>query len=234
MSQYVSITGLLQSTEPLVVAAISDATTLLDLASNPPESPPCDVIELRLDAIHLSIEELIFNAKKLTKPLLITARDPEEGGQGNLDLKQRTALLSAVLPLAGLMDVELRNVPDMIALIRKAQNQRVAVIASFHDFNSTPSEEVLRGAVDFGLQFKMDAVKLATQLRSPDDLARLLHVLTAEKRLPLSIMGMGPLGRVSRLLLAKCGSVLNYGYLGTPNAPGQLPARRLKELIQEL
>jgi 3-dehydroquinate dehydratase-1 len=47
-------------------------------------------------------------------------------------------------------------------------------------------------------------------------------------------MGMGPWGRISRLVLAKCGSLLNYGYIGKSNAPGQWPAARLKELLAEL
>jgi 3-dehydroquinate dehydratase-1 len=35
-------------------------------------------------------------------------------------------------------------------------------------------------------------------------------------------------------VLAKCGSVLNYAHLGESNAPGQWPARQLKELLREL
>jgi 3-dehydroquinate dehydratase-1 len=45
---------------------------------------------------------------------------------------------------------------------------------------------------------------------------------------------MGPLGKLSRLVLAKAGSCLNYGYLNTPNAPGQWPAARLKTLLEEI
>ena len=45
-------------------------------------------------------------------------------------------------------------------------------------------------------------------------------------------MGMGPLAPASRLLAAQCGSLLNYGYLGTGStAPGQWPARLLKEAL---
>jgi 3-dehydroquinate dehydratase-1 len=88
--------------------------------------------------------------------------------------------------------------------------------------------------VDVALQFKFDAVKIATTLHSADDLARLLHLLAGEKRIPLSVMGMGGLGRVSRITLARCGSILNYGYVGESNAAGQLPARRLKEMLKEV
>ena len=44
-------------------------------------------------------------------------------------------------------------------------------------------------------------------------------------------MGMGKFGKASRLALAKAGSVLNYGYLDCPNAPGQWEATELKRLL---
>jgi 3-dehydroquinate dehydratase-1 len=46
-------------------------------------------------------------------------------------------------------------------------------------------------------------------------------------------MGMGGLGRVSRISLGAAGSVLNYGWLHRPQVSGQWPARRLKKLIRE-
>jgi 3-dehydroquinate dehydratase-1 len=47
-------------------------------------------------------------------------------------------------------------------------------------------------------------------------------------------MGMGRFGKVSRLLLAQAGSVLNYGYLDRPNASGQWEATILKQRLKEL
>ena len=47
-------------------------------------------------------------------------------------------------------------------------------------------------------------------------------------------MGMGEFGKVSRLALASAGSVLNYGYLGDAQLPGQWPAVELKRRLQEL
>ena len=38
----------------------------------------------------------------------------------------------------------------------------------------------------------------------------------------ISAMGMGKLGGISRLLLARCGSVLNYGSLQQASIEGQL------------
>jgi 3-dehydroquinate dehydratase-1 len=143
-------------------------------------------------------------------------------------------LLESCLDLAALVDVELRSAMELQGVISKAKARGIGIIGSYHDFNATPSDDVLRGAVDFGLQFKLDAVKIATTLQSGEDLARLIKLLHQEKRIPLSVMGMGGLGRVSRITLARCGSILNYGYIGESNAPGQWPARRLKELLKEV
>lgn len=234
MAQLVSTKNLLHSRDPLVVGAVSSAASLDALSQNPLLHEECDLLELRLDSIALPATELHRHASQLPLPVLITARHPDEGGSGNLSPSSRAALLEPLLDVAVLMDVELRSAMDLQAVISKAKSKGVGVIGSFHDFNATPGDEVLRGAVDFALQFKLDAVKIATLLQSPDDLARLLRLLAAEKRIPLSVMGMGSLGRASRLVLARCGSVLNYGYLGESNAPGQWPARRLKELLKEL
>jgi 3-dehydroquinate dehydratase-1 len=47
-------------------------------------------------------------------------------------------------------------------------------------------------------------------------------------------MGMGPLGKVSRLVLAAAGSRLNYGYLDKPQVPGQWPAPELVRRLEEV
>ncbi|HSJ03758.1 MAG: type I 3-dehydroquinate dehydratase [Verrucomicrobium sp.] len=234
MAQLVSSKNLFSGDRPLVVGAISSSNMLEGVSQISLISDECDILELRLDSILLPVAELHAHASHLPLPVLITARHAFEGGDQNLSVEARSALLEAHLDVATLMDVELRSAMELQTVIRKAQAKNIAVLGSFHDFNATPSDEVLKGAVDMALQFRFDAVKIATMLRTPADLARLVTLVANERRLPVSIMGMGPLGRTSRLVLAKCGSVLNYGYLGSSNAPGQWPARRLKELLQEL
>ncbi len=234
MGQLLSSKNLLHSPEPLVVGAVSSAATLERIAADPSLVAGCDVLELRLDSLALPVEQSRSLATALKAPLLITARHPEEGGYGGLSAAQRSALLEAHLDLAALMDVELRSLMDMQAVINKAKSHAVGVVGSFHDFHSTPSDDVLRGTADFALQFKLDAVKVATTLQTPGDLARLIQLASVEKRLPIAVMGMGQLGRASRLVLAKCGSLLNYGYVGESNAPGQWEAAELKKLLNSL
>jgi 3-dehydroquinate dehydratase-1 len=76
-----------------------------------------------------------------------------------------------------------------------------------------------------------DIVKLALHHNQVEDMVRCTRILQENDR-PMSVMGMGPLGPVSRLLYAQHGSLLNYGYLGDQaTAPGQWPAKLLKEAI---
>ncbi|MBL9131851.1 MAG: type I 3-dehydroquinate dehydratase, partial [Verrucomicrobiaceae bacterium] len=102
------------------------------------------------------------------------------------------------------------------------------------DFQATPADEVLQGAISFAQPMGIDSVKIATFLNSQDDLIRLMKIAAGPHRMRVSVMGMGPWGRLSRLVLAKCGGLLNYGFIGTSNAPGQWPAAELKQLLSQI
>ena len=236
MAQLVSSKNLLMSSRPLAVGVISDVAALdhfcsLDAAAR---IALCDLAEIRLDLLKLPAADVRSKLAGNTLPLLLTARHPAEGGQAPEDPAARSAMIEPLLDLAALIDLELRSAMPMQGTIQKARAAGVPVVGSFHDFQATPADDVLLGAVNFGQQAGLDAVKIATYLNTQDDLIRLMKLAGGTHRLRLSVMGMGPWGRVSRLVLAKSGSLLNYGFIGTSNAPGQWPAARLKELLSEL
>lgn len=236
MAQLVSSKNLLFSSRPLAVGVIADEGALAHFTSleESVRLALCDVAELRLDLLKLPAADLRSKLAGNTVPLLLTARHPAEGGQAPEDAVARAAMIEPLLDLAALVDLELRSAMQMQSTIQKARAASVPVIGSFHDFQATPADEVLLGAVNFAQQAGLDAVKIATYLNTQDDLIRLMKLAGGTHRLRLSVMGMGPWGRVSRLVLAKSGSLLNYGFIGAANAPGQWPVARLKELLAEL
>jgi 3-dehydroquinate dehydratase-1 len=236
MAQLVSTKNLLLSTRPLTVGVASQPEALAAFIklSLEERQATCDLVELRLDLLELDADELQHAIPLMGVPVLLTARHPAEGGKGTEDPAGRKALLEPLIDLAAIIDIELRSVSDMRDIVAKARSHGVSVVGSFHDFKGTPGEEVLKGAMDFAQTAGLDAVKIATYLNGPEDLIRLMSLFTGQRRLPTSAMGMGGLGRVSRLALAKLGSLLNYGYLGEANAPGQWPARQLKDLLTDL
>jgi 3-dehydroquinate dehydratase-1 len=165
-------------------------------------------------------------------PAIITVRHPAEGGEGDLGDAERSVLYERYLPVAWAIDIEIRSLKALAGVIDTAKRGKPLIIASFHDFEKLPETDELMAQIDQGVAAGADIVKLAARLHSQDDLLRLVGILASEKRVPLSVMGMGSLGKASRLLAAKSGSVLNYGFLTKANAPGQCPAEVLKQLLQ--
>ena len=101
-------------------------------------------------------------------------------------------------------------------------------MGSYHDFEGTPDAKELCGKC----REEADVHKFALMAHSVDCISRQLEIFGQFPDLPLSVMGMGPLGAAARPLMAKAGSVLNYGFLGdTPTAPNQWPAGLLQQAI---
>ncbi len=222
---------------PRVVATVHRPEDLRALAAQPVTGATCDLLEFRLDNLRDHLDETEAAIRSSTLPCLITARHPDEGGAGFLEEDQRRSLLLRFLPFATLIDVEVRSLPAMNGLVEQAREAGVGVVASCHDFEKTLPVADLEAAVAAARSGGADVAKLAMTLDSMADLATLLLLtesVALDGRGRISSMGMGRLGKVSRLALAAAGSCLNYGYLHEPNAPGQWPAAELKRLIGEL
>jgi 3-dehydroquinate dehydratase-1 len=219
----------IQCRRPLVVGAVGDRKILKSAIAR----SECDLVELRLDAIGWGPEVVAFAEKnKAALPILITARHPDEGGMGPLSSGQRAAALATLLPHAAMLDLELRSLCALAPTWEAARAQGLLRIASWHNFEACPGIEELLEMIRAMHERGADVAKVAFRIVEPGDLHTLMGVLRLDPPLPLAVMGMGPLAPASRLLAAQLGSVLNYGYLGAEaTAPGQWPARLLKEAI---
>lgn len=166
-------------------------------------------------------------------PWILTVRHPLEGGNRKLSANQRREIFLRLLPAAGLLDMELRSFASLSGVIKSARLHKIPIIASFHDFQKTPTGGKLRDIVGQAQDEGADLVKVATRTESPSDVSRLLDLLQVSP-LPLAVMGMGALGFGSRILFAQCGSALNYGWLHRPNVPGQCSALELKPILASI
>jgi len=72
----------------------------------------------------------------------------------------------------------------------------------------------------------------ATPLRLQDNLEILQLLLEAD--MPLCVIAMGRLGRHLRAVAPLYGSVLTYGYVSQPTAPGQMSVSQLKQAFELL
>lgn len=194
----------------------------------------CDAVEFRLDAFPSSVPELREALAKNPLPSLLTVRDPREGGLNNLGRTPRQALMLNLVEEIDLIDVEIGNLQLFPDVVEQAHDEGVKIVGSFHDFQSMPSRERLEQLIEEARAGGADVVKLAVVLSTVDELATLAGLLTRFPEIPLSLMGMGKLGPVSRLVLGQAGSVMNYGYLDEPTVPGQWQAGELKRLLAHL
>ena len=224
----------LNITHPAVVGTIHSSGSLA--AALRLGMGECDWLELRVDHFFPILTPLRLKAQKLAIPLILTVRHASEGGKGvGMTLRQRRAIYGDFMDIAGMVDIELRQAAAMKDVIREAKRAGLGVILSFHDFHRTPDPVKLRELALRAAETGADICKIATTTRTAADLAKLIDFLANEKApLPLSVMGMGIFGKISRLVLAQAGSCLNYGYLGTPNASGQWPVALVKARIAEL
>jgi 3-dehydroquinate dehydratase-1 len=193
---------------------------------------PPDLFELRLDHLCGFADQLERKISMLPRPIIITARDPREGGANNFSVSGRRELLLRFLPHAKYVDIELRSARAFKSLLARARKQNVRRILSFHDFKSTPSPRSLHAKAARARAHGADIFKVATRTDTPAELARLINfVMDRDVDQAVSAMGIGKLGAISRLLLASGGSVLNYASLGRSQVEGQLPIELLRSSL---
>lgn len=216
------------SKSPLVVGVVSDSATWHTLAT---ADLPCDVIELRVDALPEAERRLPLQAP-CPKPLLLTLRHHSEGGACEWDETERRARALELLPAADMLDWEIAHLAGAEQLLSAAREHGVTIIASAHYFHSTPSAEEMQQLVDRARAAGADIVKIAFTPGSEADMLAGLEFLR-NCQSPLALMGMGAVyGPLSRKLYSAHGSALLYGYLGsTPSAPGQLSAAECRALL---
>jgi 3-dehydroquinate dehydratase-1 len=187
-----------------------------------------DAVEVRIDALAEcpSLQEVAA----LPVPAILTVRRLDEGGAKPITEEEQLAIYLGLLSEAAAVDIEVRATGRLRLVLETVRRENKILIVSFHDFEATPSLARLRRTIARAREAGADIVKIAAKTETPSEVARLLALLQ-EAPGPLSVMGMGALGRASRLLFAKAGSALNYGWLHRPQVPGQWSAKEFVEFL---
>ena len=220
------------SVTPGIIGCVATETRLRACARKAPAN--CDWLEVRLDLVGLcggQWRDLCAAAQSAGRPVLLTIRAAREGGAWKGTEADRRALMLEGLGSVAAVDLEIgTKTPEPV--VQAAHAAGVQVVGSFHDFKRTPSLAALQAVERRGRDMGADVVKIATQVRSAADLARLM-ALPALAQGPIAVLGMGTRGAISRVALPCAGSCLTYGALDIATASGQLTCRELaKELAR--
>ncbi len=218
---------------PLVVAAVN-SWELWKSLSGRDLSDRCDWVELRVDGLPAELSPDRVMEYRPQMPLLITVRSHEEGGLRQMTEGERFSLMRAYLPYAVAIDIEAAVIEQCPDLIAEAKARGIVIIASSHDFQVPPQVEYLREQEKKARACGADIVKFAFRLNEAADIRTGVELLCPAAE-PLAVMGMGPLGPVSRLLYSQLGSRLIYGYIGDEEAaPGQWHVSLIKKTLASL
>ena len=119
-------------------------------------------------------------------------------------------------------------------LIEQAKAAGCQVIISYHNFESTPGKAELSQIVEDCFAEGADIAKLATQVNTVQDAARILGLLD-DQRTVLPI-GMGELGAITRVAGPLLGAPFSFAPLqvGAETAPGQLDRPSLENMYKLL
>lgn len=205
---------------------------------------PVEVVEWRADFYEEiftegKLEEILSMLREILKSqaVLYTFRSADEGGQRPADKDTYYGLneRAAASGYADLVDVEAFMDEDRTeAHIRKLQELGARVIASNHDFAATPVPEEMLRRLKRMQELGADVAKLAVMPGCPQDVLNLLQVtLTASESLevPVITMSMGKPGVVSRISGSLTGSALTFATVGEASAPGQIPAEKMRRIL---
>lgn len=199
-------------TEPIV------SDTILDIAS------VADVFEFRADKFpYHEPAYLLDQAKRLAAlPLLTTIRVETEGGGWSNSEASRLDFFNALLPVSDGLDVEL-SAGIARDTVETAHGVGKIAIVSSHDFNGTPSINVLEEKLAEAVGIGADYTKFATTANMQEEYERLVAFTLAHNKENIIVVAMGSYGPLSRIALPSIGSRLTYAFAGEiAVAPGQL------------
>lgn len=206
-----------------------------------------DIIEWRADFFtELKDKERVLavlsNIKKQTDiPVLFTIRAMHEGGEEiTLHDNEKTELLCDVCKYSSIdfIDYETSNDIQHLTEIKKAaEKYEKRLILSYHNFQHTPSIEVLKEKAQLAVEYGADVVKIAVMPENKEDVYHLLEAtrkMDEQLTVPIITMSMGEIGALSRVIGWVYGSVLTFGVGVEASAPGQVPVKALRNTIQSM
>ena len=220
---------------------LTAATADLSDADDPIAREHADAVEFRMDLADDPLEALEEYDGDL--PILATNRAAWEGGEWDGDDEERLEVLAeatAVEPVEAI-DVELEAILDdeidTDGVLETARERDVAIVASAHDFDGTPSRgEMVSTLTEAGKY--ADVAKLAVTAESKADTLALLSAteqLTAHGD-AVATMAMGEVGSHTRAVAPVYGSRIGYAPVDPEDAtaPGQYDLETLSELVGTL
>jgi 3-dehydroquinate dehydratase type I len=188
-----------------------------------------EMAEIRIDLTEFNDEEIrkVFSQRK---KLIATCRP------GKIKDKDRALMLKVAIESGSTyVDIEY-EAPEVYKnnLIDFAHSHQCDVIISYHNYEKTPDLDELERIVQECYKQGADLAKIATHVNVNRDNSKIISLYKAPGR--LVAIGMGDLGRISRIVAPFLGAEFTYASLNetVATAPGQISYEKLSQFILEI
>ena len=195
---------------------------------------PPDFFELRLDALLGWLGKVERALPRLRAPLILTARDPAEGGLHRVSGAGRRDLILRFLDHAAFVDLEIRDNGQNRQLREIVCERGVGLIVSAHLLHPRAQKKDLVRLMNKAARLRPAIFKLVVRTDNRQQLDKLVEFFAHRPAMDFEFaaMGLGRLALESRLVLEQLGSALTYGAVGKPVIAGQPSLSQLRRARQ--
>jgi len=187
-----------------------------------------------------TLKNILVIKKNTGLPLIFTLRPIWEVGKfSGPELKRLKVLENAIELGVDYIDLELKIKREKLEeLIAKAEEKRVKIILSVHDFENPPDSRLILKYIEKSIDLGADIAKVAFLCDEYSDTIEILRsgVAAKEYNMKFTLMGMGSHGHITRLLAPLIGSEIVYTTLELEKkvVEGQMDIKSLVELWEDL
>lgn len=203
-----------------------------------------DIVELRVDYFEDVFDKeklkfLLINLRNILHdlPIIFTFRSKNEGGQKNISKTDYLNIYKFVIEskLVDLIDVEFFMGNEVLEeIIKYSRKYNIKTIISNHDFEKTPSKEIILDRLKKMNDLDCDILKIALMPKNKLDVLELLSASISIRNYtykPLIVISMGDLGVMSRVFSEMFNSCITFASLKNSSAPGQLNVKYLNQIL---
>ena len=186
-----------------------------------------EMAEIRLDRCALEDDDIQELFQNTDVPLVATCRLEEESQAPQI-------LELAIEAGAKYADLEMEAPAAVGRRIREAcRNYGTVLIRSYHNFEGTPSREVLESILERARAFGGEVVKIVTTAQSKADIDTVMSLYSKAAPGTLVAFCMGETGRPSRLEALRRGAPFTYACISEEDAaaPGQWTSASMREAV---
>ncbi|SRR5258708_34436238 len=193
-------------------------------------------VEVWLDPIKNLDNDFIDRLTYMLQDKLILLFSRGNELQTSITKEKKLKILDLLDDCESFLDLDLSDKEELAYLKRK--KLKVKIIISYHNYQETPPEDVLKGTLNKMAKYNPTIYKIATLCMSENDTLRLLQLqLSLRKQKTRHIvLGMGEFGKITRVFGTVWGNEMIYAPITKQDvsAPGQLTKQELEKIFSML